>query len=152
MFSSRSLTTRGNPPSDTLNLCSLWTLPFLMLPAGPQVFPALIKRKMITFSPHCPQWFPQSFQLVSFKPNWNSQVAFRPFCGEGQVSILHCTGLCCFCLSHSSAPPLALGGPRMQGRMGQGRPSWAERLKGMCEASFSCLIQSTFTGLRTHIH
>ena len=27
-------------------------------------FPALIKREMITLSPHCPQWFPQSFQLI----------------------------------------------------------------------------------------
>lgn len=32
------------------------------LPVGPQVFPMLIRRKMVTF---CLQWFPQSFQLIN---------------------------------------------------------------------------------------
>ena len=60
-----SLTTRGILLLIISNFAPSGHYPSPCYQLDHKFFPALIKRKSITLSPPCPQWFPQSFQLIS---------------------------------------------------------------------------------------
>lgn len=106
---------------------------------------------MVTLSPHCPQWFPQSFQLISLSligilkllsalPVVRAKLAsFSVEASAASAGARAQPGL-----APLETSPRVLGGPEKGGLAGQ-------RLRGMFAASPS-LSQNVFIGLRTHTH
>lgn len=93
---------------------------------------------MVTLSPHYPQWFPQSFQLISLRLIGIIKFLSALPVVRAKLASFTVWAQPCFCLSQSSAPPLPLEALRCwDAREDPRREAWQGRKAEGKVCSFS---------------